>query len=54
MKTKHGNLQDALIKDIHEAIDKHRVDVGDSLTFIEIIGCLEAVKLDMREEANEM
>jgi len=50
-RPKHGKMQDALIEDIHEAIDRHRVEVGVSVTYIDVVGCLERVKLNMFEEA---
>lgn len=45
-------MQDALVNDIHEAINKNRVDVGDHLTYIEVYGCLEVVRRDLQKEAD--
>jgi hypothetical protein len=52
MRYKRGDMQDALVNDIHEAINKNRVDVGDHLTYIEVYGCLEVVRRDLQKEAD--
>ena len=53
-KQERGHRQDALIDDIYKAIGRHRVDIGEGLTFVEVVGCLETVKRDIYKESDNV
>lgn len=38
--------REALIKDLNEVIEKHRVHIGCGMISTDILGAIEAVKLD--------